>query len=162
MNSFFEQNSNYLDYKHIYENIPYLDTYAINQEMNVIPKESIFIFSEKDDINKENHFNERMTKANSKDNESILLEKLTNQKKLLFFNKNNSDKNPSFLLEPPKYEIIKKENENEEKNIKKLCGQKKARKEESSDRHDKYADDIIRRKCKFLVIRNLLDFLKTN
>ena len=48
MNSFFEQNNNYSENKHTYENIPSLDTYGINQEMNVIPKESIYFFSEKD------------------------------------------------------------------------------------------------------------------
>ena len=160
MNSFFEQNNNYFEYKHTYENIPSLDTYAINQEMNVIPKESIYIFSEKEDMNKENQYNEKMTNVNSKDNESIFLEKLIKEKKILYFNKNkNSDNNPSFQLEPPKYVITKKENENEEKNKKKLCGKKKTRNKESSDRHDKYADDIIRRKCKHLVIKKLLEFL---
>ena len=161
MNSLFEQNNNYIEYKHTYESIPSFDPYTLNQEMNVIPKESILIFSEKDDHNKENHLNEKMTNANSKDSESTFLEKLINEKKFLFFEKNKiSEKNnPSLQLEPPKYVINKKENEKEEKNKKKLSGQKRVRNEESSDRHDKYADDIVRRKCKHLVIKNLLDFL---
>ena len=164
MNAFFEQNNNYLEYKHAYENIPSIETYANNQEMNIIPKESIYIFSEKEDINKyinkENNFNEKMTNSNSKDNEITILEKLINEKKFLFFEKNKkSNNNPSYQLEPPKYVINKKEKKNEIKNKKKLCGQKRIKNEESCDKHDKYSDDIIRRKCKHLVMRNLLDFV---
>ena len=161
MNSLFEQNNNYVEYKHTYESIPSFDPYTLNQEMNVIPKESILIFSEKDDHNKGNHLNEKMTNANSKDSESTFLEKLINEKKFLFFEKNkiSDNNNPLLRLEPPKYVINKKENEKEEKNKKKLRGQKRVRNEESSDRHDKYADDIVRRKCKHLVIKNLMDFL---
>ena len=161
MNSLFEQNNNYIEYKHTYESIPSFDPYTLNQEMNVIPKESVLIFSEKDDHNKESHLNEKMTNANSKDSESTFLEKLINEKKFLFFEKNkiSDNNNPLLQLEPPKYVINKKENEKEEKNKKKLRGQKRVRNEESSDRHDKYADDIVRRKCKHLIIKNLLDFL---
>ena len=160
MNSYFEQNNNYLEYKNTYVNLPSIDPYIVSQDMNIIPKESFFVFSEKDDVNKENNFTEKITQANSKDNDSFYLEKLIKEKKLLYFEKNkNSDNNPTFQLEPPKYSKIEKENENEEKNKKKLCGQKRVRNEESSEKHDKYADDIIRRKCKHLLFKNLFDFL---
>ena len=160
MNTSFEQNNNYLEYKNTNLNIPSIDPYTVYQEINIIPKESFFIFSEKDDVNKENLFIEKMTQANSKDNESFLFEKLINEKKFLYLDKNkNSDNNPLFQLEPPKYVKIKNEDENEGKNEKKLSGKKRVRYEESSDKHDKYADDIIRRRCKHLVLKNLFDFL---
>ena len=160
MNSFFEQNNNYFEYKNTLANIPSLDTYATNPEMNIIPKESFFIFAEKEIPNKENQFNEKMTQVNSKDNESSFLEQLINEKNNLYLEKNkNSDNSPSYLLEPPNYGKIKNKNENEGKNKKKLSGQKRVRNEENPEKHDKYADDIIRRKCKHLVIKNLLEFI---
>ena len=161
MNSLFEQNNNYIEYKHTYESIPSFDPYTLAQEMNAISKESVLIFSEKDDQNIENHLNEKMTNANSRDSENIFLEKLINEKKYLMFekNKNMDNNNPSFQLEPPKYVMTKKEKEKEGKTKKKLCGEKRVRNAESSSKHDKYSDDIIRRKCKHLVIKNVLDFL---
>ena len=160
MNSFLEQNNNYFEYKNTYTNVPSLGTYAASPEMNIIPKESFFIFAEKEIANREDQFNEKMTQINSKDNESFFFEQLINEKKKLYLEKNlSSDDSPSFQLEPPKYGKIKKKNKNEGKNEKKLCRQKRVRNEENLEKHDKYADDIIRRKCKHLVINNLFDFL---
>ena len=164
MNSYSEQNNNNLEYKYTYENIPSIYPYPISQDMNIIPKESFFLFAENDEINKDNHFNEKMTQATSKDNENYNLQKLIKEKKILYSNENkNSDNNPQLELETAKYIKFKNENENEneneEQNIKKLCGQKRIRNEKNHEKHDKYADDIIRRKCKHLVFRNLFEFL---
>jgi hypothetical protein len=101
-----------------------------------------------------------MTQEKSKEKESSFLKQIINEKKNLYLEKNkNSDNSPSYQLEPPKYGKIKNKNENEGKNKKKLSGQKRVRNEENSEKHDKYADDIIRRKCKHLVIKNLLEFI---
>ena len=92
---------------------------------------------------------------NNKDDEKIVSEKLKSEKKNIYFNKNkNSDNNP----EGSKCVICIKENEKLAKK-KKLCGRKRTRVKESTYIHDKYSDDIIRRKCKYLLIKNLFVFL---
>ena len=115
------ENNNYIECNHQYVNIPSLETYEINQEMNIIPKESISSFSEKDEMNKENSFPEKVTNSHSKDNESTISKKLNK----LYLNKSkNSYYNPSFQLEPIKYIIFNKENKKGGKFNKKLYWEK--------------------------------------
>ena len=158
-------NNDYLEYSLINEKIPSANSYLPHQEMNIIPKEDCFTYPEKYNNNKDiiNFFNEKITKDNSKDVDLLYQEDLTEEKKLFFFDKDK--KNDKILLFKDNFPINfkmqkqKEKEENEDKMIKKLLGQKIDRDEESNERHDKYSDDVIRRKCKYLVLKYLFEFL---
>jgi len=89
--------------------------------------------TKREDLNK----NEQKNKSNSNKNDKLNLYDLIND--------NLASMNLS--------EIIEK-NKNEQKN----CGKKRTRTREKSV-HTKYSDDNARRKCKHLVLKNLLEFI---
>ena len=148
-NSFIDLDNNYLEFKHYYENNLSLDTYSFNKEMNSNQKKSVFIFPVKDDINK------KVANMKYKDNGRTFLEKLCTYKN------RNSDNNPLFQLEAPKYEINIKENTKENIKEKKTITELGRKRDRSkiTRKHDKYSVDLITRKCKYLVIKNLFDFI---
>ena len=56
-------------------------------------------------------------------------------------------------------EEIEEINSNNLNKEKKKCGRKRKRENESNNEHNKFSDDNIRRKCKHMIIKNLLKFI---
>ena len=54
---------------------------------------------------------------------------------------------------------IEEINSNDLNKEKKKCGRKRKRENESHNEHNKFSDDNIRRKCKHMIIKNLLGFI---
>ena len=101
-------------------------------------------------------FLEIRTKANS--NDGLFIQKKKIDEKLLFLyteDKNNSyvNNNKYYKIENPFYK--------DNKSKKKKCGRKRIRPKDNKDKrvHNKYSDDNIRRRCKHLVLKNILDFI---
>ena len=157
--SFLGNNDN-LESSISYDKIPY----PPNQEINIIPKEDYFIYLDKHYNNKDTipYLNGKMTKDNSQDTDLLLQEDLIDEKKMFLIDKQKRiDKICLFNNDLPIHFTTQngKEKGNDNKNIKKILGQKIDRNEEKNEKHDKFSDDVIRRKCKNLVIKNLFEFL---
>ena len=157
--SFLGNNDN-LEFSISYDKIPY----PPNPEINIIPKEDYFIYLDKHYNNKDTipYLNGKMTKDNSQDTDLLLQEDLIDEKKMFLIDKQKRiDKICLFNNDLPIHFTTQngKEKGNDNKNIKKILGQKIDRNEEKNEKHDKFSDDVIRRKCKNLVIKNLFEFL---
>ena len=155
---FLEENNIDLESSPIYDNNPYPNSYSVPQEINIIPKEDCFIYVKNDDNFKYdgtlNIFNEKKTIDNSKD------VGLIEEKNLFFID--NERKNDKVLLFQNNFPIIfktQKEKLNEEPKKVNLCRQKRVRDEDVYESHNKFSDDILRRKCKYLVLKNMFEFL---
>ena len=137
------------------------NSYPTSHEINIIHREDCLIYPEKDDNNKDTieYFDPKITKDNSREVDYLNQEDLIDEKNLFFIDKERQFDKISFLKENP----IKtqKEKGKEDKKIKKFLGQKMKRNEENYEKHDKYSDDVIRRKCKYLLLKNLFEFLNT-
>ena len=102
-------------------------------------------------------FLEIKTKANSNDGKSFKRKKLDENLLFLYSGENNNNS----LLNHSNY--LKLENpfyNNYDSNIPK-CGRKRKRPidDKNIKVHNKYSDDNIRRRCKHLVLNNILDFI---
>ena len=51
------------------------------------------------------------------------------------------------------------ENKNIEKKAKNKCGKKRRRAEKAKNEHNKFSDDNLRRKCKHLVLKNIMEYI---
>ena len=136
-------------------------------ENNFMPKISLFddqtIEKENDSLdyneclNKDNiildKFLEISTKANT--NEGKLIEKKKINQKELF--KYLDEKYKISFNTIKTYGLIGISNE--KIFIKKKCGRKRIRPKDNKREHNKYSDDNVRRRCKHLVLNNLLKFI---
>ena len=157
--NFLEEN-NILESSLIYENFPSSNYYPQHPEINIIPKECFFIDTKNDNDNykyKEplNIFNEKITK-DTKDFEDLI-----DEKNLLFVDKEkNISKNHLLHENFRTFFKTQKEKLNEDKNKAKLCGQKRVKNDENYEKqHNKFSDDTLIRKCKYLVLKNMFEFL---
>ena len=158
--NFIEENSSFLESSPIYENIPSPNYCPLPQEINIIPKEDLFFYAQNDDGNKYKEpltiFNEKFTK-DTKD-----VEDLIDEKKLFFIDKEKHiSKIPLLHQNYRKFFKTQKEKLNEDKKNDKLCGEKRVRNDKNYEKqpHNKFSNDILIRKCKYLVIKNTFEFL---
>ena len=158
--NFIEENSSFLESSPIYENIPSPNYCPLPQEINIIPKEDLFFYAQNDDGNKYKEpltiFNEKFTK-DTKD-----VEDLIDEKKLFFIDKEKHiSKIPLLHQNFRKFFKTQKEKLNEDKKNDKLCGEKRVRNDKNYEKqpHNKFSNDILIRKCKYLVIKNTFEFL---
>ena len=165
MSSFFDMNHKYLEYNQSIENSSSPNPYIPFQITHDNHKEESFIPIENENNNKISNClpnsQEITTKINSKDKVKKG-KKITKKKKELFIDINNNlDENP---LDSNKLDKNKSKKKKEEKSEKK-CGRKRKRTMNSDnnlnkpEEHNKFSDDNIRRKCKHLLLKNLLKFI---
>ena len=160
----FDDNIEYIESFVDNEKISYPNSYPPNQKINIIPKEDSSIYTDKYNNDKDSisYLNSKMTKNNPHDSGLLAQEDLTDEKKLFLIDEESKIDQIYFLKND--FSILfksqkEKDKGNDNKKIKKLLGYKIDRNEENNEKHDKFSDDVIRRKCKYLVIKNLFEFL---
>ena len=140
--------------------IPYIQFYTTSY----IPKEESYIPVENENNNKINNclpnIQEKTTNINSKDKVKKKI-KIMKEKKILFIDINkNANENASDNINLDKNKPKTKKEEKKEK-----CGRKRKRDKNmennsnNHEEHNKFSDDNIRRKCKHLLLKNLLKFI---
>lgn len=135
--------------------IPY-STFIIQKTNNYV-EESLNL--EKNDYEKSLNLFLNTTQKTTKDfsNEKDYSKELINEKKTVIQNKEIfEENNPLKCINLPK---LKEEIKKMGKKEKCKCGRKRIRKEENLCEHNKFSDDNVRRKCKHLLLKSLLDFL---
>ena len=132
-------------------------------EDDFFPKTTLFTpqFNEKENDSLDNNdllerdtitfdkFLEIRTKANSNDG-NFFKRKNLNEKSLLLSLEQNNYTYPNYIIENPFY--------NENGSNKKQCGRKRKRPIDNKI-HNKFSDDNMRRRCKHLVLKNILFFI---
>ena len=145
-------NKNGLNINENEENFNLTNSYSPDQILNNFQKEEYYnpIEHNYSNNNSLSNFQGNTTKMNSK---SKTQKSLTKEVKVLYIDiKENPDENPVG-------QINLNTNISKQKRSVKKCGRKRIRNVDNQEEHSKFSDDNIRRKCKHLLLKNLLKFV---
>jgi len=140
----------------------YIDIYEDNNRSDL--ERYVYNEVENDDENKDNN---EIVDDNKK--KSLIIKTELRENNVSTEAENNSENKikaeiESKLVETPKNTVINNENEtnnlkNEDNQVLKKKRGRTTKKENKEEAHTKYSDDNVRRKCKHIVIQNLMDFI---
>ena len=160
MSSIFGLNHKEINYNQNVENFSSPNPYIPFPTSIYCYKEESYIPEENENNDKNNNLlpdsQEKTTKINSKVSVKKR-KKIKKEKNIIFIdlvNENVEEKS----LDSVYLDKNKQKNKKEEKSVKK-CGRKRVRNHDIPDEHNKFSDDNIRRKCKHLLLKNLLKFI---
>ena len=154
-----DNNSQIVDYEEendnfYYKNFNFLSphNYYLERPNGVYKEENFYsdfnLNDNKNDINT-SKLEELDTKLNSKKNDKENQKQFEESDKL-----NNLIQKTSIEGNLESIEI-----KNEEKKAKKKCGRKRKRTGENKNEHNKFSDDNLRRKCKHLILKYIMEFI---
>ena len=164
MNSFFELNQKDLDYNQSVENASSPNPYIQYLASNYYNKEENFFSNgnngNENNINKNHNFIFISSKVRKK-REVKNINKLKNKKKVLVIdiNKNLNQNHLDNVNNINNINNINNKKPKKKKKGNKKCGRKRVKDLDNTDEHNKFSDDNIRRKCKHLILDNLMKFI---